>query len=120
MLGVPARRAPTERDRCATSIPATGGAVMSTLDCYADAAAKGQCETRPKRATYNMICLVVSGQGRSTVGDHSFRLVAERRVHDAVMVLGQPRSHSAATPTCSSSPTRSAFERLDVLREELQ
>ena len=32
---------------------------------------KGQ-PTRPKRTTCNMICLVVSGSGRSTVGEHTF------------------------------------------------
>src|ERR1700674_3765254 len=50
--------------------PATGGAVMPTLDCYATRLSKG-IGTRPKRGTYNMICLVVSGRGRSTIGEHS-------------------------------------------------
>ena len=51
--------------------PATGGAVMPALDCYAMRLPKGQT-TRPKRTTCNMICLVVSGSGRSTVGEHTF------------------------------------------------
>src|SRR6266571_3374004 len=46
--------------------PATGGAVMPTLDCYAVRLGQGVA-TRPKRATYNMICLVVAGSGRSTI-----------------------------------------------------
>jgi gentisate 1,2-dioxygenase len=51
--------------------PATGGAVMPALDCYAVRLPRGQT-TRPKRTTCNMICLVVSGSGRSTVGEHTF------------------------------------------------
>src|ERR1051325_3963165 len=51
--------------------PATGGAVMPALDCYAVRLPKGQT-TRPRRTTCNMICLVVSGSGRSTVGEHTF------------------------------------------------
>ena len=51
--------------------PATGDAVMSALDCYAMRLPKGQA-TRPKRTTCNMMCLVVSGTGRSTVGEHTF------------------------------------------------
>ena len=51
--------------------PATADAVMPALDCHAVRLANGR-RTRPRRTTANMICLVVSGQGRSTVGEHSF------------------------------------------------
>jgi len=51
--------------------PTTGGAVMPALDCYATRLPAGR-DTRPKRSTSNMICLVVSGSGCSTIGDHSF------------------------------------------------
>jgi gentisate 1,2-dioxygenase len=51
--------------------PATGDAVMPALDCYAVRLSKGKT-TRPKRTTCNMICLVVSGSGRSVIGEHTF------------------------------------------------
>ena len=51
--------------------PATGGAVMPTLDCHAMRLTKGAA-TRPRRTTCNMVCLVVSGQGRSTIGEQTF------------------------------------------------
>ena len=51
--------------------PATGDAVMPALDCHAVRLVNGQ-PTRPKRTTCNMICLVVSGEGRSTIGEHTF------------------------------------------------
>ena len=44
---------------------------MPTLDCYATRLRKG-APTRGKRATYNVVCLVVSGEGRSTIGDQTF------------------------------------------------
>lgn len=50
--------------------PLTGGAVMPTLDCYAMRLAAGQ-PTQARRATWNTICQVVSGGGRSTIGDET-------------------------------------------------
>ncbi len=70
--------------------PATGGAVMPTLDCYAARLSKG-APTRTKRATYNVICLVVAGEGRSTIGDADLRMVAARRVHHPALDLRAPR-----------------------------
>lgn len=98
--------------------PLTGDAVMSALDCYAMRLTKGQA-TRPKRTTCNMICLVVSGTGRSTVGEHAF----EWSRHD---VFSIPH-WSFASHTASGGDAdlfivsdRVAFERLDLLREEYQ
>src|SRR5262244_3219221 len=51
--------------------PLTGGSVMSTLDCYATRLTRATA-TRLRRVTWNAVCLVVSGEGRSTVGDHTF------------------------------------------------
>lgn len=51
--------------------PATGGPVMPTMDCYAVRLA-AHAATQPRRATSNAICLVVAGEGRSTVGDRRF------------------------------------------------
>ena len=44
---------------------------MSTLDCYATRLVGGT-PTRARRATHNAICLVVAGEGRSTVGEQTF------------------------------------------------
>src|ERR671934_26904 len=46
-----------------------GGSVMPTLDLYFK---RIEQRTRTMRATWNAICLVVSGEGRSTVGDKTF------------------------------------------------
>jgi gentisate 1,2-dioxygenase len=51
--------------------PVTGGPVMPALDCAAMRLAKAR-STRAKRVTYNSVCLVVSGTGRSTIGEHIF------------------------------------------------
>jgi gentisate 1,2-dioxygenase len=98
--------------------PATGDAVMAALDCYAVRLAKGQA-TRPKRTTCNMICLVVSGSGRSTVGEHTF----DWSPHD---VFSIPHwSFASHTATGGDADLfivsdRVALERLDLLREEYQ
>ncbi len=98
--------------------PATGDAVMPALDCYATRLTKGQT-TRPKRMTCNMICLVVSGQGRSTVGEHAF----EWSQHDVFSIPHWSfTSHEAKGGDADLFivSDKSAFERLDLLREELQ
>ena len=98
--------------------PVTGDAVMSALDCYAMRLTKGQA-TRPKRTTCNMMCLVVSGAGRSTVGEHTF----DWSQHD---VFSIPHwSFASHTATAGDADLfvvsdRVAFERLDLLREEYQ
>ncbi|MFM0074430.1 cupin domain-containing protein [Paraburkholderia sediminicola] len=47
--------------------PLTGGAIMPTLDCYMLELAR-HAQTRASRSTSNAICLVVEGEGRSTIG----------------------------------------------------
>ena len=47
--------------------PLTGGPVMPTIDCTILRLTPG-ATTRPRRATWNAVCLVVAGEGRSTVG----------------------------------------------------
>lgn len=98
--------------------PMTGGAVMPALDLYAVRLTRGQ-PTRPKRTTCNMICLVVSGAGRSTVGDHTF----DWSQHDVFSIPHWSfASHEAKGGDADLFivSDRSAFERLDLLREELQ
>jgi gentisate 1,2-dioxygenase len=52
--------------------PLTGGAVMPTIDCRALKLAARQ-ETRPLRSTSSAICVVVAGEGHTTVGDETIR-----------------------------------------------
>jgi len=97
--------------------PLTGGSVMPTLDCYAARVPKG-VTTRPRRGTWNAICLVVSGQGRSTIGEHSF----EWSQHD---VFSIPHWTLAAHTAIGGDADlfvvtdKAVYERLDLIREEL-
>ena len=43
---------------------------MPTLDLYLKRVASRT--KRPRRATHNAVCLVASGDGRSTIGEHRF------------------------------------------------
>lgn len=98
--------------------PATGGPVMQALDCHAVRLARGTT-TRAKRVTYNMICLVVSGAGRSTIGEHTFNWAQ----HDVFTVPHWTfASHQAIDGDADLFVVsdRAAIENLDLLREELQ
>src|SRR5438128_7494634 len=46
-----------------------GGSVMPTLDLFLNRIAG---RTKQKRTTHNAVCLVVNGEGRSTLGEHRF------------------------------------------------
>ena len=98
--------------------PGTGGAVMPSMDCYAMRVAAGAA-TRARRSTWNTICLVVGGAGRSTVGDKSFEW--ER---DDVFTIPHWTwaSHTAlaADADLFLVTDRSLFEQLDLVREEMQ
>jgi gentisate 1,2-dioxygenase len=98
--------------------PVTGGAVMPTLDCYAARLRKGT-PTRAKRATYNVICLVVEGEGRSTIGDKTF----EWSQHDVFTIPHWTFARHEARGGDADLfmvTDKSAFERLDLVREELE
>jgi gentisate 1,2-dioxygenase len=98
--------------------PATGGAVMPTLDCYAARLDKGTA-TRRQRATYNVVCLVVAGEGRSSIGEATF----EWSEHDVFTI---PHWTWARHEACGGHADlfmvtdKSAFERLDLVREEME
>jgi gentisate 1,2-dioxygenase len=98
--------------------PATGGAVMPTLDCSAMRLAAGQ-PTRKRRVTYNMICLVVSGRGHSRIGEHTF----DWSQHDVFTIPHWTwASHQATGGEADLFivSDRSAFENLDLVREEYE
>jgi gentisate 1,2-dioxygenase len=98
--------------------PATGGAVMPALDCHAMRLMQGTM-TRPRRTTCNMIVLIVSGAGRSTVGDQTF----EWSQHDVFSVPHWTwASHEAIGQDAHFFVVsdKVAFERLELFREEMQ
>jgi gentisate 1,2-dioxygenase len=98
--------------------PSTGGAVMPTLDCYA-ARLSANVPTRMKRATYNVVCLVVRGEGRSHIGNETF----EWCEHDVLTIPHWTWARHEARggeADLFMVTDRSAFERLDLVREELQ
>ena len=72
--------------------------------------------TQTSRATYNAVCLVVSGEGRSTVGEQRF----EWSKNDVFTVPHWTwASHEArGTADLLLVTDRAIFERLDLLREE--
>jgi gentisate 1,2-dioxygenase len=96
--------------------PMTGGAVLSTLDCYLLGLEKG-CETRPVRTNCTGACVVAEGAGSSTVGEHTIHWGK-----NDVFTLphGQWVSHRAAAPDTKlfQVTDREIFRRLDLLREE--
>src|SRR5262249_4413922 len=97
---------------------ATGGAVMPTLDCYAARLSRGT-PTRKKRATYNVVCLVVAGEGRSYIGEETFGwsqhdvFTIPHRTFARHEALGGDADRSIVTD-------KSAFEQLDLVREEME
>jgi gentisate 1,2-dioxygenase len=98
--------------------PLTGGSIMPTLDCYA-ARLPSLAPTRPRRSTWNQICLVVSGQGRSTVGDHSF----EWSEHDVFSIPHWTFAQHTALGAGADLfvvTDKAVYERLELMREEMQ
>lgn len=98
--------------------PATGGAAMGLLDCFAIALPKGK-PTAPYRTTANAFCLVVEGEGASTIGET--RIAWGR--HD---VFTCPHwnwiSHMAASDDARlfMVTDHEILRRLDLLREEVK
>ena len=96
--------------------PITGGAVMSTLDCYLLGLEKG-VDTRPVRANCNAACVVAEGEGSSTIGEQTIQWGK-----NDVFTLphGQWISHraSASNTKLFQITDREIFRRLDLLREE--
>lgn len=90
-----------------------GGSVMATLDLYFK---RIDGPTRPWRATHNAICLVVSGEGESKVGERTFQWSA----HDVFTIPHWTwASHTSRGGAELFIVTdRAIYERLDLLREE--
>jgi gentisate 1,2-dioxygenase len=93
-----------------------GASVMPTLDLFLK---RIESRTRATRATYNAICLVVSGEGRSTIGEQRF----EWSRHDVFTVPHWTwASHEARSASADLFivTDRAIYERLDLLKEELR
>ena len=93
-----------------------GASVMPTLDLFRMQVSGA---TRPKRATYSAVCLVVEGEGRSTVGEKTF----EWSRHDVFTIPHWTwASHEARRGKADLLlvTDRAIYERLELLREELQ
>ena len=90
-----------------------GGSVMPTLDLFFK---RVEQKTRPHRATCNAVCLVVSGEGRSTIGELTFQWSR----HDVFTIPHWTwASHDARGAELFVVTDRAIYERLDLLREEL-
>jgi gentisate 1,2-dioxygenase len=90
-----------------------GGSVMPTLDLFFS---RIEGKTRPQRTTCNAICLVVSGEGRSSVGEQSFQWSK----HDVFTIPHWTWArHEAQRAELFIVTDRAIYERLDLLREEL-
>jgi len=93
-----------------------GGSVMPTLDLFLK---RIEARTRAARAMHNAICLVVSGEGRSTIGEQRF----EWSRHDVFTIPHWTwASHEARSASADLFVVtdRALYERLDLLREELR
>lgn len=97
--------------------PLTAGSIMPSLDCYAARLPKGAA-TRAKRATYNAVCLVVAGQGRSTIGETTFDW-SENDVFSIPHWTWSSHEAQGGDADLFIATDRALHERLDVVREEL-
>ena len=96
--------------------PATGGAVLSTIDCYVLGLAKG-AETDAYRTNSNAVCVVAEGEGPSRIGDDEIRW-GPKDIFS--LPHGQWISHKAETEGAKlfQITDRELFRRLDFLRDE--
>lgn len=114
------------QDACAGLAPAAdgsltfrytknGAAVMPTLDLFLKRIAQA---TKKSRSTSSAVCLAVSGEGRSRVGEQVF----EWSRHDVFTIPHWTwASHEAREGTADLFVVtdRAIYERLDLLREEM-
>lgn len=98
--------------------PATGGAILSTIDCYVLGLAKG-VETAAYRTNSNAVCVVVEGEGQSRIGDD---IVSWGPKDIFSLPHGQWISHkaSSAKTRLFQITDRELFRRLDFLRDEIR
>jgi gentisate 1,2-dioxygenase len=116
LAGLPADKDGSRRLRYTN--PVTGGAVMSTIDCYLLGLAKGE-ETRPQRTNSNCVCVVMEGEGSSQIGE-------DKIVWGPKDIFSVPHgawtSHKATTGTARlfQITDREILRRLDYLFDEVR
>ncbi|HJY75244.1 MAG TPA: cupin domain-containing protein [Burkholderiales bacterium] len=93
-----------------------GGSVMPTLDLYLK---RVESRTRPMRGMYNAICLVVSGEGRSTIGEQRFEWSRQDVFTIPHWTWASHEARSASADLFIVTD-RAIYERLDLLKEELR
>jgi gentisate 1,2-dioxygenase len=98
--------------------PTTGGAVLSTIDCYVLGLTKG-AETTAYRTNSNAACVVVDGEGQSRVGDDTINWGPKDIF---ILPHGQWISHRASSDKARlfQITDRELFRRLDFLRDEMR
>ena len=96
--------------------PTTGGAVLSTIDCYVLGLTKG-AETKAYRTNSNAACVIVEGEGQSRVGDD---LITWGPKDVFSLPHGQWITHKATSAGAKmfQITDRELFRRLDFLRDE--
>ncbi len=96
--------------------PATGGPVLSRLDCYLLGLDRGK-PMRRFRTTSNAVCFVVEGEGASSVGDIA---VAWRENDIFTLPHWSWTSYTASSETAAifQSTDREVMNRLGLLYEE--
>jgi gentisate 1,2-dioxygenase len=98
--------------------PVTGGAVMSTIDCYLVGLTRGT-ETRARRSNSNCVCVVMEGEGSSQVGEDKITWGPKDIF---TLPHGQWVTHKATTGTARifQITDREILRRLDYLREDVR
>ncbi|HEY4134599.1 MAG TPA: cupin domain-containing protein [Alphaproteobacteria bacterium] len=98
--------------------PQNGGAVTPTLDCFMLRLRAGH-ETAPSRSTANAVCVVVEGEGQSTVGDKTFAW----KKNDVFTVPHWTQATHRSAEKASHlflMTDREIYRRLGLLRDEPQ
>ena len=88
-----------------------GASVMPTLDLFLK---RVKAKTREHRSTCSAVCLVVSGEGRSRVGDR----VLEWSKHDVFTIPHWTWASHEGGGDLFMVTDRAIYERLELLREE--
>jgi len=97
--------------------PVTGGAVMSTIDCYLLGLEAGS-ETAAYRSNSTAVCVCMDGAGQSRIGDDTVTW-GPRDIF--TLPHGQWISHKASAAARIFQITdRELFRRLDFLRDEVR
>lgn len=96
--------------------PATGGPVLSRLDCYLLGLSRGK-PTRRSRTTSNAVCFVVEGSGSTTVGDVKIDW-EENDIFTLPHWSWTSHTASSEDAIVFLSTDRDVMRRLNLLREE--